>query len=231
MTSETKWTYGKQGTAFEVALGDVWKVGPHTFVCSDFMADPTLYLEALAEQPPTLLYSDPPWGQALVNGFRTKAGAERATYTWQTLYEIISGWAVERGIPLYLEGSKPDSRDGLQIPGTMLPSQYTHQWGWFVTYGKKNAPSGLYYGHTTPVPPELIGTLTDVNDIDLPRLVMEAYGPSGVVADPCGGRGNTSRQAHRAGWSSVLNEMNVHRLSAALARAEEAGMGTPEKVA
>jgi len=213
--SVAEWTYGKEGTAFETAIGQVWEVGNHAFVCSDFMAS-SLFFDVLATKEPTLVYSDPPWGQALVNGFRTKAGAEKATYTWQDLYSVIADIGRSRGIPIYLEGSKPDSRDGYQIPGTMeYPSG--HQWGWFVTYGKKNAPSGLYYSGLEPVPSALMSSLTDVNDIHLPQKVMEQY-PVGTVVDPCGGRGNTSRCAERLGWSSISNEMNVHRLSAALAR-------------
>lgn len=229
-TPNPKWTYGKEGTAFDVEPGQVWEVGDYVFVCSDLMTS-TLYTDVLKEHTPTLLYSDPPWGNALLNGFRTKAGLAKATYDVQHLYMKISSLGHERDIPIYLEGSKPDHRDGVLIPPTMEAPGYDHQWGWYVTYGKKNAPSGLYYCGKEPVPPVLVNELTGVNDVHLPGKVMRAYGPSGVVIDPCSGRGVTSREAFRSGWTSVLNELNPARMSAALARAEKEGMGTARKVA
>lgn len=225
----TQWTYGKEGTAHEVEPGQVWEVGDYIYVCSDLMTS-TLYEDVLSDHQIDLLYCDPPWGNALLNGFRTKAGLPKATYDVQHLYIKISSLATSRGIPLYLEGSKPDSRDGMLIPGTMQFEGYDHQWGWYVTYGKKNAPSGLYYSGREPVPEVLVPALTDVNDVNLPGMVMRAYSDRGTVIDPCSGRGVTSREAFRSGWTSVLNELNPHRMSAALSRAEKEGMGTPKKV-
>lgn len=215
------WTYGKQGTRFPVAEEQVWKVGSHTFVCSDLMTS-SLYFDVLADSPPTLVYCDPPWGNSLLNGFRTKAGKPKATYDWTLLYRRIAALATQYAVDCWLEGSKPSSRDGSQILPTML-NVHTAQWE--ITYGSANHPAGLYFSGAVPYPPSLTDALTGVNDIDTPRLVMQAYPPGGTVADPCSGRGNTSRQAHAAGWSSVLNEMNVNRMSAALARAEDAGLG------
>jgi hypothetical protein len=220
------WTYGVEGKAFPVQPGEVWSVGDHLFVCSDLM-ESEQFDQVLKGVTPTILYSDPPWGQALLNGFRTKAGMEKASYSWNVLYREIAEIAIARGIPLWLEGSKPSSKDGAQIPETM--GEYPHRWGWEITYANK-LPCGLFYAGREPVPPQLRSALLGMHDDHTPGTVMQAYGASGLVIDTCGGRGLTSREAHRVGWVSILNEMNPYRVSSSLYRAEKAGMGSPGRV-
>lgn len=226
------WTYGKEGEAYPVAVGQVWRVGRHTFVCSDLKAHDTL--RAALAQPstptPTLLYCDPPWGQALLNGFRTKAGLERAEYRWEELYEDITQYGAERGLPVWLEASKPDSRDGQKVLSTMVNAG-THRHAWNITYNVKKLPSGLYYTGPAPHPATLTKRLTGLSDKVTPTEVMKASASTGTVLDPCAGRGVTSRCAEELGWSSVNNEMNTNRLSASLARMQKLTGQTPERIA
>lgn len=215
------WTYGDEGKAFPVKEGEIWKAGQHLFACSDVM-ESSLFgdlLMAAATPRPTLLYCDPPWGQSLLNSFRSKAGFDKATYRWEQLYRVIADLGHHSNIPVWIEGSKPTSRDGLKIPGAI--ASHSMAWpvsmSWEITYYRKNL-SGLYYAGTRPVPFSLINLLTGMDDDFTPGTVMSAYGPTGVVIDPCAGRGVTSRQAQKAGWGSVNNELNPFRVSAALAR-------------
>lgn len=220
MTS-TKWTYGEEGTAFPVRVGEVWRCAGHTFVCSDLME--SRLLDTMLNGP-TIVYTDPPWGQALLNGFRTKAGLGKADYRWEALYERISTLAPD--VPLWIEGSKAEHRDGQKIPST-LTGRKVHEYYEVKYYGKN--PSGLYYGHSTPPPAHLKAALWGEDDDDTPGIVMAAYGRTGLVVDPCAGRGQTSRQAQNVGWVSVNNELNPNRVSAALSRMQKMTGEEPER--
>lgn len=236
-TSSTKiadgtWNYGAEGEVFPVKQGQVWAVGRHTYVCGDLRDDPYLR-EHLADLPyesrPSVVYTDPPWGQALLNGFRTKAGKPKATYRWEELYGDIARLAQALDAPLWIEGSKPDSRDGAKVPGTVTAAG-PHVGQWTVKYYRKH-PSGLYYAGSTPFPASLTDTLRGMDDDDTPLAVMRATTTERkVVLDPCGGRGQTAKCAEAAGWSSVLNEMHPNRVSAGLVRLAKLTGSTPTRI-
>lgn len=225
-----KWTYGEEGEAFPVQEGEVWRCGNHEFVCSDLMlsdrfdtwVDEVSYL--VFKGPPTLLYCDPPWGTTLLNGFRTKAGKGKATHTWEDLYRRIASIGHARGLPVWVEGSVIESKDGAKIPGTIAGAKYS---GYAqVTYYKKHE-SGLYYNGPIELP---MAAFTGQDSDNLPRLVMTQYDSLGVVLDPCAGRGMTSRNAEYHGWASINNELNPHRVSAALARMSKITESEPQRV-
>lgn len=220
------WTYGDEGERYPVQVGEVWQVGDHLFVCSDLMAcdDFDRLVPAHVSGPMRgLLYCDPPWGQSLVNSFRTKAGLGRAEYRWEDLYRRIAAIGHDRVLPVWVEGSVITSRDGRKIPATLensSPRAGRPTYSGYVEvvyYGKH--PSGLYYSGPTPVDSELIAELRGRDDDDTPGIVMRHHpATTGVVLDPCAGRGVTSRQAQEQGWLSINNELSPHRVSAALSR-------------
>lgn len=217
------WGYGEEGARYPVRIGEVWRCGEHLFACSDLMAS-KLFDELIAEQsqrgrPARLVYVDPPWGQANLNSFQTKAGLERASYDWTDLYRRIADLGHLRGIPLWMEGGVREKRTGAPIPAAIEgPGTFTAYWE--LVYYRRH-PMGLYYSAKMPPPSSLLGPDSPLNGVDddySPGIVMRAYGPSGVVLDPCAGRGVTSRQAQGAGWVSINNELNPPRVSAALTR-------------
>lgn len=225
------WNYGAEGEVFPVESGQIWAVGTHVYVCSDLREDSLLreYLGSLpSEERPTLVYTDPPWGQSLLNSFRTKAGKEKASFRWEDLYGDIARLAHALNAPLWIEGSKPDSRDGRKILGS-VEAAGAHAEQWWVKYYRKHI-SGLYYTGSTPYPSALKDELTGMDDDFTPLAVMQATAPTGIVLDPCGGRGVTSRCAEEAGWSSVLNEMHANRVSAGLVRLQKLTGKTPERI-
>jgi hypothetical protein len=215
--SATDWTYGQEGMAHPVEVGQVWSCAGHLFCCSDLM-ESDLMESVLATFAPTLVYCDPPWGQGLLNGFRTKAGLGRASYGWTDLYRRVADIGHARSLPVWIENSVIGSRDGAQTPAAITHRGFSgHDAYVEVTYYGRHR-SGLYHAGVRPVPAGLLQTLAGMDDDDTPGAVMAAYGTSGAVADPCAGRGQTSREAHRVGWASVNNELNPRRVSAALAR-------------
>lgn len=234
-----RWDYGDEGRAYPVEPGQVWRCGSHWFMCSDLMASDAFdHWVAGADSGSigrqVVVYSDPPWGQSLVNSFRTKAGLERAAYRWEDLYARIAKIGHSRGWPVYVEGSAMTSRDGRKIPATIEGGAYHHSVE--ITY-YRTKPAGLYYCGPSPLHHSVLTRLAGEDDEHTPGIVMAyygsgIYGPVGTVIDPCAGRGVTSREAARQGWMSLNNELNPLRVSAALSRmaAFLGGEFTPERV-
>jgi hypothetical protein len=225
------WDYGVEGAAYPVAPGQVWQVGAeHTVVCSDLLTSPLLSRTiADLKRPVTLVYTDPPWGQGLLNGFRSKAGLAKATYTWDLLYRRIMVMAAEVGAPCFMECSAAETKDGRQLTAALGQAFSTYYWP--ITY-YRTKPAGLYYRHTAPPPDALTavdGGLDGLDDDLTPTVVLAAYQP-GLVLDPCAGRGLTARTAARGtGWHSLSNELNPRRASAMLARLAAATGTHPQR--
>lgn len=230
-TKKRKWTYGDEGTKYRVSEGEVWACGKHIFVCSDIM-DSDLFDRTLHDRSFNLLYSDPPWGTGLLNGFRTKAGKDRATHTWQELYRRVANLGHAAKVPVWMECSVIENRDGKQVPDAIRhPSGFSeYDAYWQVVYYRKN-PSGLFHSGIRPVPETLVD-LTGMDDDFTPGAVMASYDLlDAKVIDPCAGRGVTSRQAEEQGWGSINNEMHPARVSAALSRMNEMIGVVPVRIA
>jgi len=212
--SEAQLTYG-------VEPGQIWQTadGRHTFVCSDFMAD-SLYSDLIATLlfPPTLIYTDPPWGQGLLNGFRTGAHLPKATYDWTVIYRKIANLAATLDIPLFAECSTDGSSDGRRVPPSIAAAGDITAY-WEIRYYRTH-PAGLFYAANVPLPASL-PDLTGVDDDRIPERVLPVFAQRGLVLDPCAGQGVTSRAAQRSGWDSVTNELNPRRMSAAMVRIKQ----------
>lgn len=212
----TKWTYGPEGERYPVKVGEVWQSGQHVFVCSDLM-ESRLFDEWLDRYTLDLVYCDPPWGQALANGFRTKAGLGKATYDWLDLYRRVAEIGQASAVPVWVECSKEGTKDGDRVREAIMAESHPHFGYVELTYFRRSA-MGLYAASPRPVSEDLLSRLRGVDDEISPLIVLQDYGSSGVVVDPCAGRGLTSRSAQAAGWQSVNNELNPNRVSAALSR-------------
>jgi site-specific DNA-methyltransferase (adenine-specific) len=57
-------------------IGDVWQLGAHRLVCGDSLA-PGVYAELLGEEKVDLVWTDPPYGVAIVGGNRSLTPEER----------------------------------------------------------------------------------------------------------------------------------------------------------
>lgn len=217
------WTYGEEGLAFPVKRGQVWQVTTnHVYTCSDLMAS-KIFEQALARvRTPTLLYSDPPWNQSNVNGFRTKAGLEAAEHTYLDLYQAIISFGSRYSIPMWIEGGNRERSKVLDLLPGPVKTAYS------IMYYRTHPCSLLYSGmETSRVPGDL---LKGKEDDYTPGIVMEHY-PQGVVIDPCAGQGLTAIEAQRHGWSSATNELHPQRMSCALYRMRELTGVEPKQIA
>lgn len=220
-TKTNRWTYPKDGgEKYPVQPGQVWRVGEHTFVCSDLI-ETRLFDETLAAVgAPDLVYVDPPWNPSNLSSFRTKAAKDRADYTIWQLYARVFG--IHPEVPHFVEGG---IKEALNVKAQMPEGH--HVTGWRITYYRKH-PCVLHYVGTTP-PPANLPDLNGVDDDYTPDKVMKAYG-SGLVVDPCAGRGLTARTAARNGWRSVTNEMSPWRMSAAMTSVSQITGDKPERI-
>lgn len=197
-----RWTYGNEGSAYPVQPGETWRCGAHTFACGSLM-------EAVSLGPATLVYADPPWNQGNLTSFATKAGLARPEHSWLDVYAQIVGLAGRR--PCFIEGGRAEAG---QVQAALhfrrAGAEEVRQWP--VSYYRRH-PAVLHY-----IGPPLAGLdPSGLDDDDTPGYVLSRF-PRGVVADPCSGRGLTSRAAEEAGWPSVNIEQHPSRMSAALAR-------------
>jgi hypothetical protein len=199
--------YGAEGLAYPVREGQTWQVGNHKFTCGDLGA-----YEAPFHH---VLYCDPPWNDAMLRGFHTKADLPHPGYHWDDLYRAIVATAhPDAGV--WLEGGV---RQAPEIEA-LLPGPVKKAWA-ITYYG--NRPCVLAYSGNGEPPDGLASSLNGTDDDDVPGLVLAAYGRQRpqtrlIVLDPCAGRGVTSRAAEAVRWASANNELNPLRVSASLAR-------------
>jgi hypothetical protein len=210
-----RWTYGAEGQKYPVQPGERWRCGPHTFICGSVF-DPHQPVSAAG-----VVYSDPPWNQGNLASFRTKAGLSRPDHTWLDVYARIV--ALAGGRPCFIEGGEREAGQVQAVVAAGLePGQVCRRWP--VTYYGRH-PAVLHYGG-----PDVELDPSGLDDDDTPLYVLGRF-PRGTVADPCAGRGLTSRAAEQAGWVSVNVELHPARMSAALARMNRLAGYKPELAA
>src|SRR5262245_46412250 len=71
--ASAKFKYGKSWDRYPVMPGQVYRVGLHRLACLDLEILGAVERQLEQWPRPTLCYTDPPWGQALAQGFRTNS--------------------------------------------------------------------------------------------------------------------------------------------------------------
>ena len=203
--------YGPDGRRYPVAPGEWWRCGLHWWLCAEWPLKP----HAPLPMEPELIYCDPPWTNALLSGFYTKADRSRPGHGVLALYRSIASYGY--GLPRFMEGSTTMAERITQTCGI------TAQWP--ITYYRR-APGVLFY--TGPGLPDGFDP-SGLDDDDTPGAVLAAYRP-GVVLDPTAGRGLTSRHAEKLGWASVNIELSPVRMSVGLARLSRVNGRKPERI-
>lgn len=193
-----------------------------TLICSDLEDAATLdaYRQHLPEQIHAV-YSDPPWNPGNATYWRTHAKDGRVAFYGR----FLDGWCSvaalcqERGARNVLveQGANVAHQDLLRAairrcPGWVWPERAVYQ----VRYGTgaRLLPNALLHFGAD-------GLLTDPSGLHGEPMTLRAvYGlklpPTGVIVDPCTGKGMTSRTAHAFGLHFVGSELNAERLSVTL---------------
>lgn len=227
--NDNKWTYAAHGGEdYPVKNGQTWKGGEHVIVNTSFL-DRWDLLEKQMKIPLKLMYVDPPWGQALVSGYHTKAGKGRKDGieppTFEETIKKLLSIAAKFKLPMWMEGGMREDEITRQwiteAGGTVLARQD------ITYYGPKN-PCNLIiatWGQTFD-PPDLTG----MDDAHTPGAVLKwALGsgllkPGDAVTDPCTGLGITLQAAIDNNLVFYGTELSPWRTSAAVSRLAKAGL-------
>lgn len=185
---------------------------------ADLTIDGAERLAAMADGPVAVVYSDPPWSPGNEKWWRRYASmAPPVDYR-----HLLDGWvdAVVRLSPsrVFCEQSVIEEHSRMMLeamqrhPGWRLP--FLEQW---VTYYGSRSPARpqgwpnviMHFGQgaLSVDPSGMSGTkMTQLvlGSLDLPR--------GSVIADPCMGKGMTSRVGHACGLCVIGTELNPRRL-------------------
>lgn len=213
-----KWTYGDAGDRWPVQFGDLWKVGPHHFVCGDIQQGYSPKVMALATtlfgREIDMIYSDPPWDAGNAKGFRTKAGyindekVDFEQFNREILYPFKG-----REIDIYIEGGV---RTGDMLKALFSEYGFTVMEEFSIKYFKKH-PCWLYHLHADPSKSIMHPTEVDVTGMDDTLTpfwaVKRSSNPGDLIYDCCMGQGLTSRAAATQGRLALGLELNPRRLA------------------
>jgi hypothetical protein len=220
--ADPRWDRG-EGEEYVVGPQQVWKVGNHVLGCADLM---TYHLadKLVAEHKPSVVYTDPPWNQAIMNRFRSSAGLPKVSYSFTDVYVRVALLAA--GVDLWAEGSTRDTDDGGLVAG-VLAEKHTGRAGYReVVYGSSK-PYGIY----SSTRGEHNVVTTGMKGWAAVQAVFESYDGPQTVFDPCCGLGGIPLVAEKVGWSSVSTELSPFRMSSALARLAKATKQIPRRIA
>jgi len=228
MVKYSSYKYTNKHELYPVEVHDIWKVGNHYFLCSDAEDTATnnqLLKELLKEQPPTLMYADPPWGESNAATFRTKAGVDRGIKNYDLLIESFLTPAIENNLLCYMENGRKWEQRAVNIVGK-IGGQVTGSWE--ITY-YRNKPCVLIAADFRETPESDHPEFSGLDDEDTPTLALQSR-PVGTVYDPCSGRGLTARSAEKQGWHSVNRELSVWRMAEAMHSVSQLNGLEPERI-
>lgn len=196
------------GENYPVQPGEVWHVGEHQIRCGDLMNGEDA--EWLTNFKPALVYTDPPWGQALATGFRTKAGLDDYV-TYQDLYaqafRLINNYGF---IPTYFEQGEKWVRE-MQDIAKSAGLKFTKEWK--ITYYKKSPATLTLFNADSKT------DMTGMDDDDTPAAaIWDHTKPGDIVVDLMTGRGLTSATAAELDRVFAGMELSPWRVSCALTK-------------
>ncbi len=155
-----------------------------------------------------LLYVDLPWGGGITSQFRKRAGMPKGDYATFRKRFCELAWLLnpdhivlemgDRWVEKWVEDLKAVGIEVVTTKGT---------------YYRK---SPMTYMVSSPGSSSLIKSLSGVDDMDSPGVVMEKIGTGGHVVDLCCGRGTTAFWAMKKGWTFTGVELDADRASGTL---------------
>lgn len=188
---------------------------------ADLLDDAPELLARMSPTPVSVVYSDPPWNPGNEKWWRRHAGAAPPV-SYDHLLDAWCGVAAAlRPEHVFCEQSINDHHRAMFVDAVercdvwRLPLLEE----WTVYYGSPGGRSCqrpnrlLHYGHRT-----ITTDPTGMAGVAMTRRVFEGIPlPAGItVADPCMGKGMTSRLAHERGWNVIGTELNPKRLDYAI---------------
>ncbi|MAH46563.1 hypothetical protein CMI37_12100 [Candidatus Pacearchaeota archaeon] len=197
------------GENYPVQQGEVWHVGEHQIRCGDLMNQEDC--DWLSDFRPALVYTDPPWGQALATGFRTKAGLNDYVtyqYLFRVAFQLIN---LHYGsVPTYFEQGTKWAQE-MQDIAVAEGLKFKNVWG--ITYYKKSPATLTLFNADSK------SDMTGIDDNNTPAIaIMDHTSPGDLVVDLMTGRGLTSATAAELGRVFAGMELSPWRVSCALTK-------------
>jgi hypothetical protein len=205
-------TYKKDGGEnYPVQPGEVWHVGAHQIRCGDLTNHKDhVWLQGFV---PDLVYCDPPWGQALATGFRTKAGLTDFV-SYQSLYKTVFRLVALHypDVPAYFEQGRKWTAEMQEIAAAE-GLELTQDWD--ITYDGKSPATLTMFNAAGRSHSNLRG----YDDMQTPGMAIVDHTRQGdLVLDPMTGRGLTAWSAADLGRRFVGLELSPHRVSVTLTK-------------
>ncbi len=215
-------TYKKDGGEnYPVKPGQVWHVGGHQIRCGDLTnADDVAWI---SQFKPVLVYTDPPWGQALASGFRTKADLADYVDVWdlyRAAFQIVHD-AFDNPPTYFEQGNK--WRQQMQEIAVDVGLELEEDWN--ITYYKKSPASlTLFNSYGKPYT-----NLNGFDDDQTPVMAIADFTKRGdLVVDLMTGRGLTATSAANADRMFAGLELSPWRTSVTLTKLAKITMEIPQ---
>lgn len=210
------WKYGSAHKTYPVSPGDVWVVGPATFVCGDLEGDDFIFRRQIERLSPSLMFTDPPWDDRIATQFRSKSGLDenpRDVDVSRVICKVLS-YAKELNVLALMEGGhkrRQLNHDCVAYVGGVVADE------WTITYTDRKMPCALFAVDFRKEPKRDWPDFSGLSEVQVEDLVMSSYKPSCVI-DPCGGLGGTAEAAANAGCRSLSHELSPFKMAAAIKR-------------
>jgi len=189
-------------------MSEIEVIGRHRVLCGDSTTGAVRTL--MGDEKADVVYTDPPWGQALLTSFATMAKIT-PRLPWRGFVDELARVIVEAakpGAPIFVEIGTRWEKDVLAAMGLYGMSLRRR---WEVTYGPNKDPRPsllLLFGADVEVTMPTPAHGEPVTRAALAAVVREGT----VVLDPCTGLGMTARVTHSLGGAFRGVELNPERL-------------------
>ena len=205
------WEYGKVWEDYPIEVGQVWEIGDHRVRAGDLMDDDAF--EWVLNQDADFMYVDPPWNQALISGFYTKAGRRgEGPDFWEFMERVVE---VARSVK-YTAWIEMGNQNIDRLKALVETRGGTVTDDWAVTYYRTHPSRLIQVSWNDYV---VLGlALYGVDDGMLPYRVCEALPTGSRVLDVCAGRGLTAKAALKSGHTFIGLELHPRRLAHAIQR-------------
>lgn len=201
---------------YPVQPGETWTAGAAAIGCFDLEEDAWRQMVARYGKA-NLVYVDPPWGQALASGFRTKAGVPR-TVKWADFVDRLAAvLAATTDGPIWCEMGAAwthSTIDAIAAAGHRHVHTYTTPYyngageNHLIHFAAKDG-SGA-----DPIPDPAL--LTGPTSRIPAHVLTHTTRPGDLIADPCTGQGLSATSALGLGRRFYGYELHPRRISSAL---------------
>ena len=209
--------YGDAWDRFPVVIGEQWTAGPHRFLCADILEDVDHVVETSGKVD--VIYTDPPWNQAVLRKFYTYAYGSTGAPLLQEVLETFG---------ILARATCPNGVIGVEFSATgtkPLVSVLGNPRAWIDgTYGASKTKLVLWLGTFRESPIGMVPPPRVHHGWELCEWAMDQFIRPGMkFLDPFCGAGNFPLRAAKRGALVTGVELIPRKLAQTLKAFEQAG--------